>query len=156
MPEEKDHYTISEWENSERLIPIRLLKPYITKKIEASAFKTVLASTYQTAYRLYLITSGIKEVQPFYEFSHPDYYVAATVKTIAAPAGEVRSQVWNVKHLAPLLRKKPRYVLKCSVTNKLTNKIIYRSEITSIKAQTIYDQIQECVLDLDTLLINEI
>ena len=153
MSEEKDHYTNLEWENSERLIPIKLLKPYITKKLEASAFKTILASTYQTAYRLYLITSGIKEVQPFYEFSHPDYYITATVKTIAAPAGEVRSQVWNVKHLTPLLRKKPRYVLKCNVIDKITNKIIYRSEITSIKKQTIYNQIQECVSELDSLLI---
>ena len=149
MSEEKDHYTNLEWENSERLIPIKLLKPYITKKLEASAFKTILASTYQTAYRLYLITSGIKEVQPFYEFSHPDYYITATVKTIAAPAGEVRSQVWNVKHLTPLLRKKPRYVLKCNVIDKIT----YRSEITSIKKQTIYNQIQECVSELDSLLI---
>ena len=153
MSEEKDHYTTLEWENSERLIPIRLLKPYITKKLEASAFKTILASTYQTAYRLYLITSGIKEVQPFYEFSHPDYYITATVKTIAAPAGEVRSQVWNVKHLTPLLRKKPRYLLKCNVIDKITNKIIYRSEITSIKKQTIYNQIQECVSELDSILI---
>ena len=153
MAEEKDHYTILECQSNERLIPIKLLKPYITKKIEASAFKTVLASTYQTAYRLYLITSGIKEVQPFYEFNHPDYYIIANVKTIAAPAGEVRSQVWNVKHLAPLLRKKPRYVSKCSVTNKVTNKIIYKSEITSIKTSTIYNQIQECIIDLDALLI---
>tara|TARA_R110000850_G_scaffold19538_2_gene59057 strand:+ start:79 stop:540 length:462 start_codon:yes stop_codon:yes gene_type:complete len=153
MPEERDHYTTLEWENSERLIPIKLLKPYITKKLEASAFKTILASTYQTAYRLYLITSGIKEVQPFYEFSHPDYYITATVKTIAAPAGEVRSQVWNVKHLTPLLRKKPRYLLKCNVIDKITNKIIYRSEITSIKKQTIYNQIQECVSELDSILI---
>jgi hypothetical protein len=142
-------------EYSDRLISIKLQKPYITKKIEASAFKTVLASTYQTAYRLYLITSGIKEVQSFYEITSPDYFVVATIKTIAAPAGEARTQVWNIKHLAPLLRNKPRYILRCSVTDKLTNKLIYQTETTSIKKQTIYNQIQECVLDLDAILIKQ-
>lgn len=132
---------------------IKLKKPYITKKIEASAFKTVLASTYQTAYRLYLITNGIKEIQTFYESNHPDYFVFATIKTIAAPAGEARSQVWNIKHLAPILRNKPRYVLKCSVTEKATNRVIYKSENTSIKQSVIYNQIQECIEDLENILI---
>jgi hypothetical protein len=143
----------TEWTNTERLIPIKLLKPYIIKKIEASALKGVLASTYQTAYRLYLITNGIKEIQPFYEFNHPEYRVTANVKTIAAFAGEARSQVWNIKHLSKLLRKKPRYVLKCNVTNKITNKTIYSSEITSIKEQTIYENIQRSISDLDDILI---
>ena len=99
---------------------------FITKKIEASAFKTVLASTYQTAYRLYLITNGIKEFQPFYEETHPDYFINCGVKTEAAVAGEARAQVWNVRHLQPILRKKPRFILRCSITEKKTNKEVYK------------------------------
>ena len=75
---------IVELQKTMNKVPIRLIEPYIIKKIEASAFKTVLASTYQTAYRLYLITNGIKEIQNFYEATHPDYYILATVKTIAS------------------------------------------------------------------------
>ena len=131
---------------------ISLQKPYITQKIEASALKTILASTYQTAYRLYLITSGIKEVQSFYESDNPDFYVLASVKTEAAPVGQVRDQIWNIKHLHPLLNKKPRYLLRVTVTNKLTNKNVYSCELVSIKRETIYNQIQECILDLDVLL----
>ena len=141
-----------EWKRNERLIPITLLKPYITKKIEPRTLKGVLNSTYHTAYRLYLITNGIKEVQSFYESANDDYYVIANVKTIAAVTGEARSQVWNIKHFAPILRKKPRYVLKCNVTDKITNKIIYSYTITSIKEQTIYNSIHQCVLDLDHIL----
>lgn len=133
-------------------LKINLQKPYLTKKIEASSFKTVLASTYQTAYRLYLITNGIKEVQSFYENHNRDYYVSATVKTEAAAAGDVKRQIWNVKHLNPLLNKKPRYSLRCWVTNNITNKVAYRCEITTINKHTIYSQIQECTKDLENIL----
>ena len=115
------------------LVKISLQRPYITRKIEASALKTVLASTYQTAYRLYLITNGIKEVQSFYENENKDYNVIASIKTSAAAAGEARAQIWNVKHLQPLLSKKPLYILRCRVTHKESNKIVYRSEIITIK-----------------------
>ena len=131
-----------------------LQEPYITKKIDVSALKTVLASTYQTAYRLYLITNNVKEVQPFYENENKDYHVIASIKTSAAAAGEARAQIWNVKHLQPILRIKPRYILRCRVTNKQTNKVIYRSEIISIKADTIYSGVLLCIKDLDKILNN--
>jgi len=134
---------------------VNLRKPYIIKKIEASAFKTILASTYQTAYRLYLIVNDIKEVQIFYETINDTYWVNASIKTEAAVAGPARTQVWNIKHLAPLLRKKPRYHLRCSITNKETNKTIYKSELTSIKEDTIYKQVQECISDIKEILLKK-
>jgi len=131
---------------------ISLQRPYIITKIDASALKTVLASTYQTAYRLYLITNGIKEVQSFYESENTEYNVVACIKTEAAAAGEAKAQMWNVRHLLPLLSKKPRYILRCKVTHKKTNKLIYRNEVVTIKPDTIYANIQECVSYLDNLL----
>ena len=122
---------------------------YATKKIEASAFKTILASTYQTAYRLYLITNSIKEIQSFYEGTHPDYFVNAYVKTSAALAGDARNQAWNVKHLGPLLQKKPKYTLKASIIEKSTNKTVYCSHFESIKSGTIYNQIQTTIQEID-------
>lgn len=127
---------------------IKLHQPYITKKIEPNAFKTVLGSTYQTAYRLYLITNEIEELQHFIEVKHPELWVTATIKTEAAPVGEVKRQIWSVKHLAPLLRQKPRYILKCSVTQKSTNQELYRCELTTVNKNTIYKQIQDCITDL--------
>ena len=124
---------------------IKLYTKFITKKIEASAFKTVLASTYQTAYRLYLITNGIKEFQPFYEETHPDYFINCGVKTEAAVAGEARAQVWNVRHLQPILRKKPRFILRCSITEKKTNKEVYKCKLITKNEYEIYKQIQECI-----------
>lgn len=131
---------------------IKLDKPYLTKKIEPTAFKTALGSTYQTAYRLYLITNEIKELQHFLEITHPDVWVSGTVKTIAVPAGEVKKQVWAVNHLAPLLQKKPAYELKCKVTNKQTNQAVYQCEITSINQSVIYKQVQDCIGEIKQLL----
>jgi len=132
--------------------PFKLEKPYITKKIEPTAFKTALGSTYQTAYRLYLITSGIKEIQSFFECSHDKYFVIAHIKTEAAAAGEARQQIWSVKHLQPILTKKPRYILKCDVTDKQTNRSIYRSEVVSINPDVIYEQAQICIDELKQIL----
>lgn len=131
---------------------INLQPPYLTKKIEPTAFKTALGSTYQTAYRLYLITNEIEELQHFIEVKHPEVWVTGTVKTEAAPAGEVKQQIWAVKHLAPLLSKKPRYILKCSVTQKSTNQELYRCEITTVNKNTIYKQVQDCINDIKQLL----
>ena len=127
---------------------IELKGLYVTKKIEPSAFKTALASTHQTAYRLYLITNSIKEVQPFFEESHPDLFIHAYVKTEAALAGEARSQAWNVKHLSPLLRKRPKYIVKVLITDKMTNRRVYKLEFVSINEAAIYHQIQMCIEDI--------
>ena len=133
---------------------VNLTKPYLTKKIAPSSLKTVLASTHQTAYRLYLITNGIEELQHFVEAKHDKFWISGTVKTIAAPASNVKKQVWSIIHLKPILDKKPRYELKCSVTLKATNKDVYRCKLTSINPEMIYKQIQECIHEIKEI-INE-
>lgn len=133
---------------------IILKKPYISKKIEASAFKTVLASTFHTAYRLYLITNDIKEVQEFAELEHEDYSMIALVRTECSAASEAKTQIWNIKHLQPLLKNKPRYILRCSLTHKMSNKEVYRCNLTSINQHEIYNQIQECLDDVNNIIKN--
>jgi len=134
---------------------IHLNSNYITKKIEASALKTVLASTYQTAYRLYLITNGIKEIQSFWSKTHPDYFILASVKTEAALVGDARKQAWNIKHLQPLLNKKARYTIKATVSCKKTNKYIYRLDFTSIKKESVYDHVQQVITDINQITENK-
>lgn len=131
---------------------IFLKKPYISKKIEASAFKTVLASTHHTAYRLYLITNGIKEVQEFAELEHEEYSLIALVRTECSAISEAKQQIWNIKHLQPLLKNKPRYSLRCSLTHKMSNKEVYKCNLVSSNQNEIYDQIQECLVDIDNIL----
>lgn len=135
---------------------INLKKPYLTKKIEPSAFKTILDSTYQTAYRLYLITNEIEELQYFLEVTHPELWISATVKTEAVPAGLAKKQVWSVSHLAPLLQKKPQYQLKCNIIHKQTNQELYRCELTSINSIVIYKQVQDCINEIKQIIDEKI
>ena len=128
--------------------PAKLPQYYISKKIETTAFKTALASTYQTAYRLYLITNGIKEFTDFLEYEGEDYMITGVVKTTASFIGEAKEQVWAVKHLHPLMKNKPLYTIKCSVTCLKTNKEIYRCEKSSRRPMQIYNQIEEIFKDI--------
>lgn len=131
--------------------PAKLPQFYISKKIEPTAFKTALASTYQTAYRLYLITNGIKELTEFIEYEGDDYMIMGTIKTTASFIGEAKEQVWAIKHLQPLMKNKPLYTIKCSVTCKKTNKELYRCEKSSKKPMHIYNQIEEIITDIMTM-----
>ena len=42
---------------------VKLVKPYIVKKLESKAVKAVLDSPFQTAYRLYMLVNEIIELQ---------------------------------------------------------------------------------------------
>lgn len=133
---------------------IKLHSLYLTKKIDASALKTVLASSYKTAYRLLMVTNGVKELQEFAQTEHPDYFLTALVRTEYGLVGKARKQAWNVVHLGPLLKQQPRYILRCSLTLKQTNKVVYRSFLESNKPELIYEQIQESINDLNVILKN--
>ena len=131
---------------------IHLKEPYITKKIDSDTLRLILDSTHQTAYRIYLLTNEIKAVQPFVECYEADYWVRATVKTTAAFTGEARRQAWAIRHLQPLLHKRPRYKVSCSVTHKMTNKEVYRCELETINKTSIYKQIQDCISELNDII----
>ena len=130
---------------------IKLVKPYFSKKLAADTLKTVLASPYQTAYRLYLMINGIDEIQEFYEDNHEDYFIIATIRTIAIPIGDAKRQVWSVTHLAPIIRKKPRWVIKASITKKSNNEEVYRFYNETLSEDEVYKDIAEIVSEIQNI-----
>ena len=130
----------------------RLFKPYISKKIEPGTLQKVLDSPYQTVYRLYLISNGIKELKEFASISSEEYDLTAYVKTECGFAGEASRQVWSIIHLQPLLQKKPLYTLRCELRHLMTNKVIYKCTLEHKNPEIIYDQIQECITNLKEIL----
>ena len=130
---------------------IKLVKPYFSKKLAADTLKTVLASPYQTAYRLYLMINGIDEIQEFYEDNHEDYFIIATIRTIAIPIGDAKRQVWSVTHLAPIIRKKPRWVIKASITKKSSNEEVYRFYNETLSEDEVYKDIAEIVSEIQNI-----
>lgn len=134
----------------------RLFKPYISKKIESGTLQKVLNSTYQTAYRLYLISNEIKELQEFAAINSEEYDLTAYVKTECGFIGEASKQVWAITHLQPLLQKKPLYTLRCELKHLMTNNVIYKCTLKHKNPDVIYNQIQECIDNLKEILEWEI
>jgi hypothetical protein len=130
----------------------RLFKPYISKKIEPGTLQKVLDSPYQTAYRLYLISNGIKELQDFASISSEEYDLTAYVKTECGFIGDASKQVWSITHLQPLLQKKPLYTIRCELRHLMTNNIIYKCTLSHKNPDVIYNQIQECIDNLKEIL----
>lgn len=131
---------------------VKLSKPYISKKIEATALRAILDSTYQTAYRLYLIANGIKELQKFASISSDEYLLTANVVTECGFIGEAKTQIWNVIHLQPLQLKKPKYIVRCELIHLMSNKTVYRCIFEHKNPEVIYNQVQECIDNLKTIL----
>jgi hypothetical protein len=131
---------------------VKLAKPYISKKLEASTLRSVLDSTHQTAYRLYLIANGIKELQKFASIASDEYLLTANVATECGFIGDAKSQVWNLIHLQPLLNKKPKYIVRCELVHLMSNKTLYRCVFEHKNPDAIYNQIQECIDNLKNIL----
>lgn len=131
---------------------VKLPKPYISKKIETTALRAVLDSTHQTAYRLYLISNSIKELQKFASISSDEYLLTANVATECGFIGEAKNQIWNITHLQPLLLKKPKYVVRCELIHLMSNKTVYRCVFEHKNSEAIYNQVQECIDNLKTIL----
>lgn len=131
---------------------IRLNNPYLSKKLEARALKEVLDSNYHTAYRLYLIANGFKELQKFAEIKGEEYSLTAYVKTEFGFVGDAKSQVWSVTHLQPLLLKKPKYTLKCELKHIQSNQTIYKCVLEHKNQEAIYNQVQECIDNLNKII----
>lgn len=131
---------------------VRLKNQYISKKIEAGALKQVLNSTHHTAYRLYLIANGIKELQKFATIDSEEYSLTAYIKTECGFAGEAKEQVWKITHLQPLLRKIPKYTLKCELKHLMSNNIIYKCTLEHRNKDVIYNQIQDCINNLKEII----
>ena len=131
---------------------VKLTKPYISKKLEANTLRAVLESTHQTAYRLYLIANGIKELQKFASIQSDEYLLTANVITECGFIGEAKNQIWNVLHLQPLLLKKPKYIVRCELVHLISNKTVYKCVFEHKNPEDIYDQVQECISNLKNIL----
>lgn len=131
---------------------IRLNNPYISKKLESRTLKEVLDSNYHTAYRLYLIANGIKELQQFADIRGDEYSLTAYVKTECGFVGDAKSQIWQVTHLQPLLLKKPKYTLRCELKHLQSNQTIYKCVLEHKNQEAIYNQVQECIDNLNKII----
>lgn len=128
---------------------VQLIKPYATTKLNHNTLKAVIKSPLETVYRLYLIAEGIKEVQEFATIHSDEYSLTAIVKTECAFIGEAKDQIRTIPKLNALLTRRPLYIVKCELRHLMTNDIVYRCEFKHNKEAAIYNQIQECINQLN-------
>jgi hypothetical protein len=131
---------------------VKLPKPYISKKLEANTLRAVLDSTHQTAYRLYMIANGVKELQKFASISSDEYILTANVVTECGFIGDAKNQIWSIIHLQPLLLKKPKFIVRCELVHLMSNKTVYRCVFEHKNPEEIYNQVQECIDNLKNIL----
>jgi hypothetical protein len=131
---------------------VRLRSLYLNKKLEVGTLKEVLTSDYNIAHRLYLITNGTKELQEFANIKSEEYSLIAHIKTTHAFAGEAKTQIWAVTHLQPLLIKNPKYTLRCELRHLQSNKVVYKCTLEHKNQEIIYNQIQECIDNLNKII----
>ena len=131
---------------------VKLPKPYISKKLEANTLRAVLDSTHQTAYRLYMIANGFKELQKFASISSDEYILTANVVTECGFTAEAKDQIWSILHLQPLLLKKPKFIVRCELVHLMSNKTVYRCVFEHKNPEEIYNQVQECIDNLKNIL----
>ena len=98
-----------------------------------------------------MLVNEIIELQYFYEGYTDSYNIRGTVRTVAAPAENAKRQIWSIRHLQPILLKKPRYIIKCSIVDKKTNKDILRFVNETKNQRQVYLDIENCIKEIEKI-----
>ena len=89
-------------------------------------------------------------------YSSEEYSLIAHIKTTHTFAGEAKTQIWAVTHLQPLLIKNPKYTLRCELRHLQSNKVVYKCTLEHKNQEIIYNQIQECIDNLNKIIAWEV
>ena len=130
---------------------VHLPSLYTSTSLNPNTIKAIMSSPYETAYRMYLIAEGIKETQDFATIHTNEYTLTAVVRNVCAFTGDAKRQIMTIPKFNVLLSKRPVYVVKCELRCLSTNKILYRCEFKHKNQELIYNQIQECIYNLEKI-----
>ena len=130
---------------------VHLPSLYVSTRLNHNTLAAVMSSPNETVYRLYLIAEGIKETQDFATIDTNEYTLTAIVRNVCAFNGDAKRQIITIPKFNDLLLKRPLYIVKCELRSLLTNKILYRCEFKHKRQELIYNQIQECIYDLEKI-----
>ena len=134
-------------------ISAKLDSPYITKPLHKNTVSKMLKGKDATIYRLYQITDGKKELHYFAEIVGDNTYsFSAYVKTTFAFAGDAREQINNIGQFSKLLQNKPKYEVKCSMTELYTNETIFEYNHEVSTEALAYNSMEHCVKELNSKL----
>ena len=105
---------------------ISLDKRYITEALENESLTKIVASNNPgIVHRIYLIKNGLKKRQEFLTVNDDRYIVNASISTNYAYAAAARRQAEVISFMKDLLKVKPGYTIRFSITDRSDMKELF-------------------------------
>ena len=123
-------------------IPINIENTYITKPLHADTLvATLKEKSHHVLHRLYLVTNGLKDRQPFLEIENEKYTISANINIKHGYASEAKEQASTLKIMKSRLTVRPEYTISFFIYEKVNMVEVFKFKHTSTYKQEIYNLI---------------
>jgi hypothetical protein len=121
-------------------LPIDIETNYITKPLHSDTLTATLKdNSSQILHRLYLITNGLKDRQPFLEIESEDYNITANVIIKHGYAQDAKEQASVLKIMKQRIAVRPEYTISFSITRKQDTVTVFNFKHTTTNKQEVYN-----------------
>ena len=121
-------------------LPIDIETNYITKPLHSDTLIAKLKdNSSQILHRLYLITNGLKDRQPFLEIESEDYNITANVIIKHGYAQDAKEQASVLKIMKQRIAVRPEYTISFSITRKQDMVTVFNFKHTTTNKQEVYN-----------------
>lgn len=121
-------------------LPIDIETNYITKPLHSDTLTAKLKdNSSQILHRLYLITNGLKDRQPFLEIESEDYDITANVIIKHGYAQDAKEQASVLKIMKQRIAVRPEYTISFSITRKQDMVTVFNFKHTTTNKQEVYN-----------------
>lgn len=121
-------------------LPIDIETSYITKPLHSDTLTAKLKdNSSQILHRLYLITNGLKDRQPFLEIESEDYNITANVIIKHGYAQDAKEQASVLKIMKQRIAVRPEYTISFSITRKQDVVTVFNFKHTTTNKQEVYN-----------------
>ena len=121
-------------------LPIDIETNYITKPLHSDTLTATLKdNSSQILHRLYLITNGLKDRQPFLEIESEDYNITANVIIKHGYAQDAKEQASVLKIMKQRVAVRTEYTISFSITRKQDTVTVFNFKHTTTNKQEVYN-----------------
>lgn len=124
-------------------ISVDLNKKYITKPLHSDTLtKALTENSHHILHRLYLVTNGLKDRQPFMEIEHERYTVSAHINIQHGYAEGAREQASAFKMMKPKVTKIPQFTISFTISEKVNMVEVFKFKHVTTSEQEVYNLIK--------------
>jgi hypothetical protein len=123
-------------------IPINIENTYITKPLHADTLvATLKEKSHHILHRLYLVTNGLKDRQPFLEIENEKYTVSANINIKHGYASDAKEQASTLKIMKPIISVRPEYTISFFIYEKVNMVELFKFRHTTTNKNEVYNLI---------------